>query len=186
MTSLLKTNTLSSVTNEISVSTFEDTRNRKIIMKKLSALIVAVSLLSGCSTGYQKMDHSCGYSDMKLSSNTYLVEYTSNAYTGHSTNIKHALRRAAELTKANGYKYFKVANSTDTSSRYTQPVTATTTTMADVFGRSTYGTSSTVVTGGNTYTKPGVALVITMLKNKTADAYDAAIILSNFKTDNKK
>lgn len=155
-------------------------------MKKILSIVMSCVLLGGCSTGYQKLGYDGGYSEMRTAKNSYMVEYTSNAYTDQSTNFKYALRRAAELTQMNGYKYFQVTNSANTSSQYTTPRIATT--NANAYGYGSYngfghahGNSTTVISGGDTYTKPGVALVITMLNKKTNDAYDASIVLSNFK-----
>lgn len=167
-------------------------------MKKMLIVLTSILAISGCSTGYQKYGFSGGYKDMKLSNNSYMIEYNSNAYTDHGTNVKHALRRAAELTKTSGYKYFKVEKVSDTSTQYTTPVVSNSTADYNSYGHCSYnyygngygtyngsangyGNASTVVYGGNTFTRPGVCMVITMQKYKTKDSYDAAIILGNFK-----
>ncbi len=169
-------------------------------MKKQFVLILSILLLSGCSTSYQKKGFNGGYEEMRLNSNAYLVQYKSNALTHQSTNYKHALRRAAELTRQNGYNYFKIVNVSDTTSQYTTPVTSTTMINENGFDSGTYSpypyghssysrfrnaqtTYSTVVSGGETYIRPGVAMEIKMLKTETNDCYEASVILSNFKNN---
>lgn len=163
-------------------------------MKNLICIALFFCLV-GC-TGYQKMGSGFwygGYNELKLSNDTYAVEYASDSSTNHSTNFNYALRRAAEITKKNGFKYFIVKSATDTSRQFTMPIVKNTRSNAhgSSFGHygygtyngfgNAYGTSTTTTSGGGTYTQPGIYIVIKMSKKKVAESYDANIILSNFK-----
>lgn len=157
-------------------------------------ICIALSLfLAGCATEYQKKGFfGDGYQEMKLSDNSYLIEYQSNEFTSASMNLTHALHRAAELSKERGYKYFEILNTTDTSSTYTTPIVANTIANAHTSTYGTYGfggfdafsnghkSSTTTLSGGDTFSQPGVTFIITMLKNKTSRSFDADAILSNY------
>lgn len=149
----------------------------KYEMKTFSIIIISSLLLMGCSTKYQPCDNSfwgdgCGYKDKRLSKTSYLVEYNSNEVTDQSTNLQHALRRAAELTKGAGYKYFKIENIINTSTSLTMPVTTAITPNA-------CGYPTSITSGGYGCTEPGVALIITLQNIKTDGSHDAEELLKN-------
>src|SRR5579871_2950473 len=96
------------------------------MIKKIITLALTL-LLASCATDYQPMNYfSGGYKEMRLSNDIYLVEYQSNEFTSKSTNTGHALRRAAELSKQHGCKYFEVLSSTDNTKAYTTPISMNT------------------------------------------------------------
>ena len=70
------------------------------------AIILLVFFLSGCITPYQKMGLGGGYSDMALSEDTYKVTFRGNSDTSQEYVQNMLLRRCAEITIQNGYKYF--------------------------------------------------------------------------------
>lgn len=142
-------------------------------------------LLSGCSldygpTGYQaKTKNNEGYEEMRLSKTSYLVEYSSNDETNSSTNYKHALRRAAELTTQNNYRYFDITSERNTSRSYTTPL-VTETNIKNDDNDIAKSVATTTVSGGKNKLEPGVSLTIVMHNSKKANSYDAKAILGNF------
>lgn len=156
-------------------------------MKKLITTIPFMLMLFGCATGYHPMSLTGGFEDFKLSNDTYSVKFLGNEYTNRDLAYKYTLRRSAELTMQNGYRYFKVIDSNSSVSRstYQTPVTETTTVDSNhskhKHHRST--TSTTVISGGQEVTVeiPTTLMKIKMFKNNVDGALDANIILSNFK-----
>ncbi len=78
-------------------------------MKKL-AIIGLMLFLTACATHYQPEDTAHpgagGYSEKQLSKDLYEVHFSGNGNTSRVSVEKMFLRRCAELTKQNGYKYF--------------------------------------------------------------------------------
>jgi len=90
-------------------------------MRSTLALILVLLLASACaSIGYYKAAGAKGtpdgYSEAKLSTTTYHVRYVGKA---NQKEIIHSLflRRAAELTIQEGYKYFVIHDNDDASQR---------------------------------------------------------------------
>jgi hypothetical protein len=85
-------------------------------MKKSILFISLVALLASCSTHYQKQNmFGNGFSEMRTSPDSFIVNFKGNSHSKTSRIMKYALRRASELTLENGYKYFKIVNTLDTS-----------------------------------------------------------------------
>jgi hypothetical protein len=70
-------------------------------------------MLIGCSTPYQGQGLRGGYSDTRIDSNTVLVSFKGNGYTGHEKVETYLLRRCAEVTLADGYDYFVIVDQND-------------------------------------------------------------------------
>ena len=68
----------------------------------------AACLIAGCATAYQPDGVSGGYSD-KVAGNTAQVTFRGNRLTTPATVDDFLLRRCAEVTLQDGYKYFVVA-----------------------------------------------------------------------------
>lgn len=78
---------------------------------KISVLIIAVILLSGCATPYQKstmMALTGGYYDEELPTGEYKVGFGGNGYLSTTTAMDYSLLRCAELTIEKGKKYFEI------------------------------------------------------------------------------
>ncbi len=76
---------------------------------RLLLLIVSLGFLSACAATYHAAEEgSSGYRELKVNKDTYYVEYTESANRSWSTIHGFALKRCAEITKENGYKYFDV------------------------------------------------------------------------------
>ncbi len=89
-------------------------------MKRYISLAGAVSilLLTGCTTPYQPMGMTGGYSDGHIRDNIYFVEVSTNAYTSQITAAQYFHRRAKELCLENGYKDYRISKERDTSTQY--------------------------------------------------------------------
>ncbi|EHL32682.1 CC0125/CC1285 family lipoprotein [Legionella drancourtii] len=157
-------------------------------MKKIIAITPLLFLLFSCATGYHPMSLTGGFEDFKLANDTYSVKFLGNEYTNRDQAYKYALRRSAELTTQNGYRYFKIidSNSSVSTKTYETPVTETTTTdsKSDYHHRHRHSTTSTtIISGGQEVTVeiPTTYMKIKMYKNNIGGALDAEVILSNFK-----
>ncbi len=138
-----------------------------------------------CATPYQQSSFRGGYSDTRIDSNTTIVSFKGNAFTGRQTVESYLLYRCAEVTLNDGDDYFILA-SEDTESKHSSsstPGTFTSTTSASAIatGNSAFGQAQTfgTLSPGKTFThtKYGAEAVIKMFKGKKpADdprAYDA-------------
>lgn len=90
-------------------------------MKKLIIVFSLLLLLTACVTPYQPetitRPIAGGYSEMKLNDDLYKVRFRGNANTSKVDVEKMFLRRCAELTKQNGYKYFYIAGTDEADKR---------------------------------------------------------------------
>jgi hypothetical protein len=65
--------------------------------------------LTGCVGVYKQAElNGVGYRDTKMTDNTYLVRFLGNQRTTQDQTYQYALRRSAELSKQQGYPYFKI------------------------------------------------------------------------------
>jgi hypothetical protein len=79
------------------------------------AILLGVGACTTTPTPYRAAADGGGYRDQQIESDRYRVSFTGNSATPLDRVQDYALYRAAELTAANGYDYFKVASrSTDT------------------------------------------------------------------------
>ena len=85
----------------------------------MKILIVAIFIISGCATKYGKQGLRGGFSEMKLSSNAYQVTFHGNGLTSSQTVEMYMMRRSAELTLVNGFKYFTFADRSNKSQSFT-------------------------------------------------------------------
>lgn len=71
--------------------------------------IISFFLIASCTTPYQKQTwyaYRGGYSETKLSDNSFLVVFNGNGWTDSNKVFDFALRRSAEITLENGFNYF--------------------------------------------------------------------------------
>ena len=78
--------------------------------------ILILLILSACSTGYKEKGFSGGYSEFKISDNSYRVTFEGNGYTKNEDVQKMLLKRCAELTLKEHFKYFVLGNGDTESS----------------------------------------------------------------------
>ena len=98
--------------------------------KALLGLFLAMFIIFGCATPYQRSGFRGGYSDFRIDSNTFKVQFKGNAYTPRETVEIYALYRCAEVTLEAGYDYFILLSERGEISRQT--------TATPGFYRSTY------------------------------------------------
>jgi hypothetical protein len=75
---------------------------------KWFSLFVYAAFLSACATPYQPMSTFGGYREIQLAPDIYRVMFFGNGYTNSELAVEYALRRCAEITQQNGYRYFGI------------------------------------------------------------------------------
>lgn len=145
----------------------------------IKAIVISVSMMAtGCATPYQPSSITGGFSELKLSENSYLVEFKGNAYTRASSARDFAVLRGAELCLSSGYAQFTITGVQDltrTEAHVTDAGTSRTYGNVDNFGNvkaTTYHYGPTTTT----YTKPGTGIAIECLNNSDG-ALDAEMIM---------
>lgn len=77
----------------------------------LLGTLIPILLLGACATvtPYQPLQDGAGYSEQRIESNRYRINFAGNSKTPRETVQNYVLYRAAEITLANQYDYFTVA-----------------------------------------------------------------------------
>jgi hypothetical protein len=75
-------------------------------MNRFVIVVCAFALVTRCSTSYQSSGATGGYAETKLSDRSYQIRFEGNGYTSNSRVSVFILRRAAELTLEQGFRYF--------------------------------------------------------------------------------
>jgi hypothetical protein len=75
-------------------------------MRSSFILLSAACFIAGCTTAYQPDGFSGGYTDRTLANNTAQVTFRGNRFTPPETVHSYLLRRCAEVTLQDGFKYF--------------------------------------------------------------------------------
>lgn len=82
-------------------------------MRIVKFLIASLVALTSCATLYQKEGiFTNGYSDLRAGRDTFVVTFRANEMTPAEKVRKYAIKRAAQLTLKNGYRYFVVLDET--------------------------------------------------------------------------
>lgn len=158
-------------------------------MTKLIMLACCLLSLVSCSTGYHASGLlTRGYDEFRLSQNQYRVQFSGNEFTSEDRAYQYAMRRSAELTKAQGFQYFKIMHSSahKTKSTYTTPITKRTASSTDTYhyadGKIKENESITTVSGGDVVESyaPSISFNIKMYQTQVEGALNADVILSNF------
>lgn len=77
--------------------------------KFLFALVLPIVALTGCATTYtQEGVFTNGYSDYRTVPDIFVVTFRASEHTPAEKVMEYALKRSAELTRNNGFKYFSV------------------------------------------------------------------------------
>jgi hypothetical protein len=75
-------------------------------------------VISACATGYQKEGvFSNGYSDYRLSDDTFVVTFRANEHTPPEIVMQYALKRASKLALKNGFNHFAILDKIDSSTK---------------------------------------------------------------------
>lgn len=179
---------------------------KKFKLTKSSTILLVFFFLAGCMSPYQPSGLGGGYTDMALSKDTYFVTFRGNGVTPPDVVQSYVLRRSAELTLNKGYKFFVITSGgTNVSNQIVRTPATIHTQSAGSLRGSGYGNTSyyennafsnynfsgydssnthTTINPGSEYEikryKSGAT--IKMLRNNKGypQAYDAAVILSNF------
>ena len=155
---------------------------------RLIPLTIVAAVLAACATSvgtnYQAADSKgYGYSDQRVEQDRYRVTFAGDGATPAEAVEDYALRRAAELARANGYDWFRVVGrSIDGEEKGGVGIGAG-------VGTGTYGRSSGVsvgvggdlgrVGGKRFYTARMEVLMGKGSKPEGADYYDAASVISS-------
>ena len=77
-------------------------------MKKSILVLSLTLMITGCTTTYQKLATTGGYSSIKIDKNIFKVSFSGNRFTQEEEVSNYTLLRSAEITLKNHYKYFKI------------------------------------------------------------------------------
>ena len=142
----------------------------KNLIKISSILLILFS--TSCTTPYQKQTwyaYRGGYSEKKLEDNRFLVTFNGNGWTDSRKISDFALRRSAEVTLENGFKYFKIEKNSNEKIR--QPA---------------YGTGLAGIMAGQLIPKPSTSHVIICYKKGpyvSEEIYDAQQVVEQIKNE---
>ncbi|HTB23062.1 MAG TPA: hypothetical protein VK914_10180 [bacterium] len=142
----------------------------------LGVLMLAGLSLVGCATAYGPLGFDGGYWDRRLASNIFQVGFSGNEFTGSADAYAFALRHAAEVTKAAGFKYFVMLNQNQATDNYQFQAPGSYNSYTNAYGY----TTGTYIPGG-TYDiqEPRTDFLIKCFKeNPKGDSVDAYDILS--------
>lgn len=155
-------------------------------MMRLIAAAVAYCSLAACATGYQSSGFTGGFDETALAPNVYRVSFRGNAYTSSERAADMALLRSADLTLQHGFKFFVLADASNTSriSAMTTPQTTTTTGSVTAYGNmATFNAQSNSYGGETVYlAKPRAANLVVMYGDKPSVAgmvFDAAFVCAS-------
>lgn len=81
-------------------------RKLKYSFLKVIFISLITSLACGCQTPYKKLGMAGGYSEAKLGENKFKIHFSRNGFTTTERARDFVLRRNAEVTLENGFKYF--------------------------------------------------------------------------------
>lgn len=142
----------------------------------------------GCSTKYQSVGFTGGYSETALTENVFRVAFKGNGFTSRDKTIDFTLLRSAEVAKENGYNYFVIMDSQNYSKIdvHKSRTTYNTTFNANSYGNNISGTAHTTSSGGNinVITKPRTTNTIMCFKEKpllNTIIYDVNFVINSLK-----
>jgi hypothetical protein len=166
-------------------------------MKFFQIPIMTMFLVS-CSTAYQPVGLTGGFSSTRLDENVFQVSFRGNGYTRQERASDYALLRSAEVALEHGFPYFAIVDGQRYAeqSAWTSPSTSTTNLNATTYGNlstygntgtysgNTYGTATTTTYGGQTFLirRPTASNTILCFKEKPDGfVYNAAFIVKSMK-----
>lgn len=111
-------------------------------------ILIIVMLLAACAVKYHAAeDGVSGYRDLQVEKDIYYVEYTEGARTSWEQIHRFVVKRCAEITKMNGYRFFDVLSKDEKTVRLESDVDQISiSTMGNLAGNPPV--SHTYVTGG--------------------------------------
>lgn len=156
-------------------------------MKSYLICVFLLVAVAACATKYEAEGLLGGFSETQLAPNMYRVDFKGNSMTDVQRVQDFALLRSAELTVANGFKYFAIINSnTDLNTEtHVTPIHVNTNVNAYSTGRNITANARSSVSGGNIYqtTEPSTSNLILMLESKPSEvfSYDAFFLVQSLK-----
>ena len=168
-------------------------------INKFFSFLSLLFILSGCAAEYKPLSFGQGYSELALNQDTYVVSFKGNALNDQNNVTQYMLRRCAELTQKNGYKYFIILDSGTSvnTTTFQTPTTVDVRTYGGVQGHGSlnspmYIYSSNSYSNSHATINPGQQIkfdryeakaLIKMFphNNGSAQMFDANIIINNFK-----
>ncbi len=143
----------------------------------------------GCSTKYQSVGFTGGYSETALTENVFRVAFKGNGFTSRDKTIDFTLLRSAEVAKEKGYNYFVIMDSQNYSKIdvHKSRTTYNTSFNATSYGNNISGTANTTSSGGdiNVITKPRTTNTIMCFQEKPSlntIVYDVNFVIKSLKT----
>jgi hypothetical protein len=137
-------------------------------MKRVALAALAALCLSACATPYEgnvvTQLLGQGVESKRLDETTLYITVHGNSYTRSDRLMVYALKKAAEETNAAGYEWFVMPSWGDQSTQHVNPTLSSTDLRLSQYGNTVQGTASTMTTGGNAYTLPGMYAVVKMGK----------------------
>jgi hypothetical protein len=165
---------------------------------KFFQIVIVAFFLASCSTAYQPVGLTGGYSATRLEENVFQVSFRGNGYTRQERASDYALLRSAQVALEHGYPFFAIVDGQHYSeqSAWTSPSTSTTNLNATSYGTlstygntgtysgNTYGTETTTTYGGQTYItrRPTASNTVVCFKEKPQGfVYNAAFIVKSMR-----
>lgn len=150
----------------------------------LAALATVGLAACATTTPYQPLKDGQGYAEQKIESNRYKVTFSGNSSTSKQTVENYLLFRAAEVTLANGYDYFVVADrDTESDTRYSQSYNGFGGFGYGWYPRSSVGFGASTAIPSTEYEAQASILVFKGKKPETeTKAYDAREVKQNLET----
>jgi hypothetical protein len=165
---------------------------------RIIATLSIILALGGCATAYEPNGWSGGFAESQLDTNVFNITFKGNEYTDREKANDYALLRSAEVALQNGYQYFVIIDAQEYSedSTYVTPTTSTTNAHSNasgaaydigdvtIYNGNRNGTSTTTVSGGQTYdiSKPRTSNTIVCYNDKPAGfSYNAQLVATSLK-----
>jgi hypothetical protein len=155
-------------------------------MKILTAILITL-ILQGCATPYSSQGFMGGFTESRLDSNVFIVNFKGNGFTSSEKAKDYTLLRSAELALEHGYSYFVVTDSLSYNSNVYMHTPTTVNTSASAYGNRNYvyGQATTTVNGGDiiTVAKPNESAVVVMFREKPEGvfSYNAKFLVKELK-----
>jgi hypothetical protein len=129
---------------------------------KTLLLLVALAVLSGCATPYQRVgtDVSGGHSFSRLAEDVFQVEFAANGFTEPRRARDFATLRAAEVCREHNFRYFSIIAEADKSRTEIMHTGGTSYSTGTVNAFGTYSGTTTYTNTAMPVHKPKMALTI--------------------------
>src|SRR5882724_6813468 len=155
-------------------------------MKRTFGVKACVLSLTACATAFRPYSFlgGGGWREVQLADNTFKVTFEANGYTSDTEATDMALLRSADLTLANGFKYFVIGVASEDSRTGSFTTPTTTSVNLTSYGNTTTGTAQT--SGGQTFffSFPAPSFTFTCFTERPTfqvTIYDASLIAKSMR-----